>query len=113
IIRTLLVLSSNWRTMINLVDGSCSSRRLRNRVFENAKLRGQRLGTRVRFGHKRLRRLSREATLGGIFLSFFEIGLTGFGGGLAVIAQIRALAVYKRRWFTDHEFAEAFALAQR
>src|SRR5438445_830924 len=82
------------------------------RVFENAKLRGQRLGTRVRSGHKRLRRLSREASLGGIFLSFLEIGLTGFGGGLAVIAQIRALAVYKRRWFTDHEFAEAFALAQ-
>jgi chromate transporter len=81
-------------------------------VFENAKLRGRRFGTRVRFGHKRLRRLSREATLGGIFLSFFEIGLTGFGGGLAVIAQIRALAVYQRRWFTDHEFAEAFALAQ-
>src|SRR5712691_8327391 len=66
----------------------------------------------MRFGHKRLRRLSREATLGGIFLSFFEIGLTGFGGGLAVVAQIRALAVHKRRWFTDHEFAEAFALAQ-
>jgi chromate transporter len=81
-------------------------------VFENAKLRGRRFGTRVRFGHKRLRRLSREATLGGIFLSFFQIGLTGFGGGLAVIAQIRALAVYQRRWFTDHEFAEAFALAQ-
>src|SRR5437899_11023467 len=82
------------------------------RVFENAKLRGQRLGTRVRFGHKRLRRLSREATLGGIFLSFFEIGLTGFGGGLAVVAQIRALAVYKRRWFTDHEFAEVVAVAE-
>src|SRR5258705_11970905 len=28
------------------------------------------------------------------------------------MTQIRALAVNKRRWFTDHEFAEAFALAQ-
>jgi len=28
------------------------------------------------------------------------------------MAQIRTLAVHKRRWFTDHEFAEAFALAQ-
>jgi chromate transporter len=81
-------------------------------MFENAKLRGRRIGTRVRSGHKRLKRLSREATLGGIFLSFLKIGLTGFGGGLAVIAQIRNLAVNKRRWFTDHEFAEAFALAQ-
>jgi len=81
-------------------------------VFENARARGHKLGNRVRYGHKRLKRLSREATLGGIFLSFLKIGCTGFGGGLAVIAQIRTLAVYKRRWFTDHEFAEAFALAQ-
>jgi chromate transporter len=66
----------------------------------------------VRIGHKRLKRLSRAPDLGGIFLSFLKIGITGFGGGLAVIAEIRALAVRKRRWFTDHEFAEAFALAQ-
>jgi len=51
-------------------------------------------------------------TLGGIFLSFLKIGLIGFGGGLAVIAQIRSLVVKQRRWFTDHEFAETFALAQ-
>ena len=66
----------------------------------------------MRSGHKRLKRISREPDLGGIFLSFLKIGCTGFGGGLAVVAQIRALAVHKRRWFTDHEFAEAFALAQ-
>jgi chromate transporter len=66
----------------------------------------------VRYGQKRLKRLSETASLGGIFLSFLYIGLTGFGGGLAVIAQIRVLAVRKRRWFTEHEFAEAFALAQ-
>jgi chromate transporter len=66
----------------------------------------------VRYGQKRLKRLSATASLGGIFLSFLYIGLTGFGGGLAVIAQIRLLAVRQRRWFTEHEFAEAFALAQ-
>jgi chromate transporter len=66
----------------------------------------------VRYGQKRLKRLSETASLGGIFLSFLYIGLTGFGGGLAVMAQIRFLAVRKRRWFTEHEFAEAFALAQ-
>jgi chromate transporter len=59
-----------------------------------------------------LKRISQLPTLGGIFLSFLKIGLVGFGGGLAVMAQIRTLVVYKRRWFTDHEFAEAFALAQ-
>ncbi len=72
----------------------------------------RKLRARVRYGQKRLKRLSRTATLGGIFLSFLKIGLTGFGGGLAVIAQIRTLAVYKRHWFTEHDFAEAFALAQ-
>lgn len=66
----------------------------------------------MRYGQKRLKRLSEAASLGGIFLSFLYIGLTGFGGGLAVIAQIRVLAVRRRRWFTEHEFAEAFALAQ-
>lgn len=68
--------------------------------------------TRVRYGQRRLKRLSRTATLGGIFLSFLKIGLTGFGGGLAVVAQIRTLAIYKRDWFTEHDFAEGFALAQ-
>jgi chromate transporter len=66
----------------------------------------------VRYGQKRLKRLSRTATLGGIFLSFLQVGTTGFGGGLAVVAQLRALALQKRRWFTEHEFAEGLALAQ-
>jgi chromate transporter len=67
---------------------------------------------RVRYTRTRLERISRTATLGGLFLSFFKIGLVGFGGGVAVLAQIRALTVRKRRWLTDSEFAEAVALAQ-
>lgn len=82
------------------------------KMFRSAREQGHRFGNRVRYGTKRLKRLSREQTLGGIFLSFLKVGITGFGGGLAVMTQIRALAVNKRRWFTDHEFAEAFALAQ-
>jgi chromate transport protein ChrA len=66
----------------------------------------------VRYGQKRLKRLSRAATLGGIFLSFLQVGTTGFGGGLAVIAQLRTLVLQRRRWFTEHEFAEGLALAQ-
>ncbi len=81
-------------------------------MFEKTKQRGRRVGSRVRYGTKRLKRISQLPTLGGIFLSFLKIGFVGFGGGLAVIAQIRAMVVNKRRWFTDHEFAEAFALAQ-
>ena len=67
---------------------------------------------RVRFARKRIERISRTATLGGLFLSFLKIGLVGFGGGVAVLAQIRALTVFKRRWLTDSDFAEAVALAQ-
>jgi chromate transporter len=81
-------------------------------VLENTEKRARALHTRVRYGQKRLKRLSRTTTLSGIFLSFLTIGLTGFGGGLATIAQIRQLSVRKRNWFTEHEFAEAFALAQ-
>jgi chromate transporter len=68
--------------------------------------------TRVRYGRREIERISRNATLGGLFLSFFKIGLVGFGGGLAVISQIRALVVHQRRWLSDQEFAEGFALAQ-
>ena len=67
---------------------------------------------RVRFARRTIERVSRTATLGGLFLSFFKIGLVGFGGGVAVLAQIRMLTVRKRRWLTDSEFAEALALAQ-
>ena len=81
-------------------------------VLEQREKGARKLRARVRYGQKRLKRLSRTAALSGIFLSFLKIGLTGFGGGLAVIAQIRTLAVYKRHWFTEHDFAEAFALAQ-
>jgi len=67
---------------------------------------------RVRFTRKKLERISRTATLGGLFLSFLKIGLVGFGGGVAVLAQIRTLTVRKRHWLTDSDFAEAVALAQ-
>ena len=67
---------------------------------------------RVRVTRKRIERISRTASLGGLFLSFLKIGLIGFGGGVAVLAQIRALTVRKRGWLTDSEFAEAVALAQ-
>jgi chromate transporter len=67
---------------------------------------------RVRIARTQIERISRTATLGGLFLSFLKIGLVGFGGGVAVLAQIRTLTVRKRRWLTDSDFAEAVALAQ-
>lgn len=67
---------------------------------------------RARFARRKIERISRTATLGGLFLSFLKIGLVGFGGGIAVLAQIRTLTVRKRHWLTDAEFAEGVALAQ-
>jgi len=44
--------------------------------------------------------------------TFIKLGLTGFGGGLAVIAHIRRVAVYERRWMSEEEFLDAVSLAQ-
>lgn len=61
---------------------------------------------------RRLRRNPSNVRLVNIFSSFFIIGLNGFGGGLAVIAQIRSLTVIKKKWLTEREFAEGLALAE-
>ena len=74
--------------------------------------RVRKIKTRARYEHRRLRRISRTATLGGLFLSFLKIGFTGFGGGLAVLTNIRHLVVLERRWLTEHDFVEALALGQ-
>ena len=43
---------------------------------------------------------------------FLKVGLTGFGGGLAVIAQIRRLVVNQKKWLSEGEFLDAVSLAQ-
>ncbi len=43
---------------------------------------------------------------------FLKVGTTGFGGGIAVIAQIRRLVVQQKRWLSDEEFLDAVSLAQ-
>jgi len=74
--------------------------------------RVRKIKTRARFEHRRLRRISRTATLGGLFLSFLKIGLTGFGGGFAVLSHIRNIVVLQRGWLREHDFVEAVALGQ-
>src|SRR5215475_8800949 len=44
--------------------------------------------------------------------TFFKLGVTGFGGGLAVIAHIRRVVVYKNRWMSEEEFLDSVSLAQ-
>jgi len=77
-----------------------------------ARLRVHKIRARARYEQRRLKRISRTATLGGLFLSFLKIGISGFGGGFAVLAQIRHLVVQERRWLGEHDFVEALALGQ-
>jgi chromate transporter len=74
--------------------------------------RARKVRTRVRDTRREIERIAKTPTLGGLFLSFLKIGTVGFGGGLAVIAQVRILAVQQRHWLTEQEFASGFALAQ-
>lgn len=74
--------------------------------------RVRKIRTRARYGHRRLKQISRTATLGGLFLSFLKIGLTGFGGGFAVLSHIRNIVVLERRWLGEQDFVEALALGQ-
>src|SRR4030095_11850891 len=74
--------------------------------------RVQKIRTRARDTRREIVRIAATPTLAGLFLSFLQIETGGFGGRLAVIAQIRSLAVQQRRWLTEDEFAAGFALAQ-
>lgn len=72
----------------------------------------RKIKTRARYQQRRLKQISRTATLGGLFLSFLKIGASGFGGGFAVLSQIRHVVVLERRWLSDQDFIEALALGQ-
>lgn len=47
-----------------------------------------------------------------LFRTFFQIGLFTFGGGYAMIAQIKEVVVEKKQWLTDNELVEVIAIAE-
>ena len=47
-----------------------------------------------------------------LFLTFFKIGLFTFGGGYAMISQIKENVVEKNKWLTDDELVEIIAIAE-
>ncbi len=47
-----------------------------------------------------------------LFLTFFKIGLFTFGGGYAMIAQIKETAVQQKQWLSDEELLEVIAIAE-
>jgi chromate transporter len=53
-----------------------------------------------------------QVTLVDLFRQSLWLGLIGFGGGMSVLGAIRHLAVEKRRWLTEREFANTATVAQ-
>ncbi|MBQ5801143.1 MAG: chromate transporter, partial [Clostridia bacterium] len=47
-----------------------------------------------------------------LFLTFFKIGLFTFGGGYAMIANVRESVVEKNGWLSEDEFMEIIAIAE-
>ena len=46
-----------------------------------------------------------------LFLSFFKIGLFGFGGGLAILSLIQ-MEVEQYGWMSQQEFVDIVAVSQ-
>ena len=47
-----------------------------------------------------------------LFLTFFEIGLFGFGGGYGMLSLIQTEVVYYHNWMTTGEFTNIVAISQ-
>ncbi len=47
-----------------------------------------------------------------LFLTFFKIGLFTFGGGYAMISQIKEVIVDKKNWITEEELLQIITIAE-
>ncbi len=47
-----------------------------------------------------------------LFISFFQIGLFGFGGGYGMLSLIQAEVVHNQGWMTTSEFTDIVAISQ-
>ena len=47
-----------------------------------------------------------------LFFIFFKLGLFTFGGGYAMIPQIKDEIIEKRKWMTEDEILEIIAIAE-
>ena len=55
--------------------------------------------------------MSKTPTIQELFLSFFRLGLTAFGGP-AMIVEIRKTAVGKKEWVSETSFRDGVSLCQ-
>jgi chromate transporter len=60
--------------------------------------------------------LSRDSqtlrTPGEVFTTFLKLGLTSFGGPIAHLGYFREELVNRRKWLSDHAYADLVALCQ-
>ncbi len=53
-----------------------------------------------------------KVSLTEIFLTFATIGLTGFGGGMAIVALVERVCVKEKQWIGNEEFMHGLAFGQ-
>ncbi|MBT1076917.1 chromate transporter [Geobacter grbiciae] len=53
-----------------------------------------------------------RVSLGEIFRTFLIIGVTGFGGGMAVVALVERVCVHDKEWLSHEEFMHGLAFGQ-
>lgn len=53
-----------------------------------------------------------RVSLSDIFLTFATIGLTGFGGGMAIVAMVERICVREKKWISAEEFMHGLAFGQ-
>ena len=53
-----------------------------------------------------------KVSLSDIFLTFAAIGLTGFGGGMAIVALVERTCVREKKWISSEEFLHGLAFGQ-
>jgi chromate transporter len=53
-----------------------------------------------------------EGTPGEVFATFLKLGLTSFGGPIAHLGYFRDELVTRRKWLSDHAYADLVALCQ-
>ena len=47
-----------------------------------------------------------------LFFTFFKLGLFTFGGGYAMIPQIKDIVIEKKKWLTEEEMLEILAISE-
>ncbi|BEH11114.1 MULTISPECIES: chromate transporter [Geobacter] len=53
-----------------------------------------------------------RVSLAEIFRTFLLVGITGFGGGMAVVALVERVCVHEKRWVSHEKFMHGLAFGQ-